>query len=92
MLEAVLGQVASFLWFAISQFAGYYTGKALVQELTFGRLAVGDYGKRPFSVWWRAGRQAMLNPDIAVVIGWIFWLGLTISTIFLVGHLQSSAQ
>lgn len=75
-----------------SQLVGYYTGKALVQGLTFGRLSVGDYGKRPFSLWWRVGRQAMLNPDVAVAVGWLFWLGLAIGTIFLIGHLQTSAQ
>lgn len=79
MLEAAFSLVAEF----ILQIVGYVTGKVLIRGLTLGRLAIGDYGRRPFSLYWRVSGRTVLSGDLAVLIGWGFWLALAITSIVL---------
>jgi hypothetical protein len=85
LLEAIVGQTLRFLWFVTSEIVCSHTGKALVQCPTFGRLAAADYRetKKPFALYWREGRQLVLDSGIAVLIGWAFWIALFISAIHL---------
>lgn len=85
LLEAIVGQTLRFLWSVISEIVCFHTGKALVECLTFGRLAVADYreNKKPFAAYWREGRQPVLNSSIAGLVGGAFWIALFISAIHL---------
>ena len=77
VLDAVLSLLAEF----ILQIIGYLTGKALIRGLTLGRLVIGDYGRRPFSLYWRVSGRIVLSGDLAVLIGWGFWLALAITSV-----------
>lgn len=77
MLDAMLNLVAEFFL----QIIGYLTGKVLIRGLTLGRLAIGDYGRRPFSLYWRVSGRTVLSGDVAILIGWGFWLALAITSI-----------
>lgn len=68
MLETIVGQTLRFLWSVISEIVCFHTGKALVECVAFGRLAVSGYRetKQPFAAYWREGRQPVLNSGIAV--------------------------
>ncbi|MGO4676496.1 hypothetical protein AB4Z40_26675 [Bosea sp. 2YAB26] len=79
LLDAVLGLMVEF----ILQIIGYLTGKTLIRGLTLGRLAIGDYGRRPFSLYWRVSGRTVLSGDLAILIGWGFWLVLAITSIVL---------
>ncbi|SFJ56335.1 hypothetical protein SAMN05216304_109204 [Bosea sp. OK403] len=85
MLEAIIGQALRFLWSVISEIICFHTGKALVQGLTVGRLAVADYleTKKPFALYWRVGPQLVLDSSIAGLVGGAFWIALFISAIHL---------
>ena len=85
MLEAIVGQTLRFLWSVVSEIICFHTGKTLVECLTFGRLAVAGYreNKKPFAVYWREGRQPVLNSGIAALVGGAFWIALFISAIHL---------
>lgn len=77
MLDAVLSLLVEF----IVQIIGYVTGKALIRGLTLGRLAIGDYGRRPFSLYWRVSGRTVLSGDVAILSGWGFWLALAVTSI-----------
>lgn len=89
MLDAILGQVFGFVWFVVRELVGYFTGKAILQGLSFGRLSVADLGRihvRPFSIFWREGRQAVVTGSVAVAVGYIFWIATLVGTVLLLGR------
>lgn len=88
MLEAVVSVLVQVLIEVI----GYLTGAVLIRGLTLGKLAIGDYGRRPFSVYWRESGRTVLNGDLAVLIGWAFWLALAICAVLLLKQGTSPAQ
>jgi len=79
LLEAVVGIVFQF----IVEVIGFLTGAALIRGLTLGKLTIGDYGRRPFSVYWRESGHTVLSGHLAVLIGWAFWLAVIITAVVL---------
>ncbi|WP_293808894.1 hypothetical protein [uncultured Bosea sp.] len=79
MLEAILGFSVRLVWFMLTQWIGYWTGRAAIQALSFGRLDVADlgyYNQKTFKPLWYNGRQPVVSFWIAIGLGQFLWFGI----------------
>lgn len=84
MFESILGSLARLVWLSLTQWLGYWTGRATIQVLSLGRLDVaeyGDYSQKPFRLFWYHRRQLVVSFPVAMALGQFLWFGLFFGTV-----------
>ena len=81
LVEAAIAFLVRLVWFAMTRWIGYFTGRAAIQTLSFGRLDVAEFGygsqKSAKPVWYQ-GKQPVVSFWIAIAVGQFLWLGAVV--------------
>jgi hypothetical protein len=87
LVEAAIAFLVRLAWFVMTQWIGYFTGRAAIQSLSFGRLDVAEFGygnqKSAKPIWYQ-GKQPVVSFWIAVAVGQFLWLGVVVGAVIFI--------
>jgi hypothetical protein len=86
LIDAIFRFLARLVWMGLTEWIGYWTGRAAIQALSLGRIDVADLGflnQKSLRPFWYQGRQPVISSWAACVFGQVLWAVAFVGTMII---------